>query len=412
MRIESAGPLSAVVIVDGAYDLPPIGIGGGGGFGSRRRYVFTAGSPTAVVRQSVAWEGDLECTGCLATKGGDPNGVLVERARDVLAIDLGGPASTAMVVGDFKSPALEKALSNEDRTASVRQLLRPRRSAPLRFETAAGGERRNGSRADGGMLAVSGPAGSVAVGLNHMHRYEPQALRLLADGRLAVDLVDDKAWLANHQGLFATFAVTALPGVAKRTDLDRLLWAPLNRPLHAWPDAAWFTASEAVDEVPVGPLPKALAAYDKLIPAVLERTVQRVDAEGLAGLMTFGLYPRYWGEPGSPGEIDCQGPDATPGQDWDVPFWCGAWTDYHNTVATAAIWPMRSGDVEWLDELAFPGALRSSTPRSCSAPRRSMVLLRPGAHRLRRLPVGLQQLPRLLREPLPLLLADRRLDGG
>ena len=167
-------------------------------------------------------------------------------------------------MGDFKSAALEGALP-EGQAAAVRQLLRERRSAPLRFEALVAGERRQGARADGGMLAASGPAGSLAVGLNHMHRYEPQALRLLEDGRLAVDLVDDKAWLANHQGLFATFALTALPGAAKRGDLDRLLWAPLNRPLRAWPDAAWFTASEAVDEVPAKTLPKALASYDGLI---------------------------------------------------------------------------------------------------------------------------------------------------
>jgi len=357
VRIESAGPLSAVVIVDGAYDLPPVGNGGngGGGFGSRRRYVFTAGSPTAEVRQSVAWEGDLECTGCLKTKDGKPNGVLVEKVRDTLQLDLGGPA-TAMAVGDFKSAALESALP-EGQTAVVRQLLRAQRSAPLRFEAAVAGTRREGARADGGMLAVSGPAGSLAVGLNHMHRYEPQALRLLGDGRLAVDLVDDKAWLANHQGLFATFAVTALPAAAKRADLDRLLWAPLNRPLRAWPDAGWFTASEAVDEVPVGTLPKSLAAYDGLIESVLDRTVEGIDREGLAGLMTFGVYPRYWGEKGSPGEIDCE--DPTPGEGWDNTFWCGNWTDYHNTVETAAIWALRSGQVEWLDELAFPGALRT-----------------------------------------------------
>ncbi|HKI04902.1 MAG TPA: hypothetical protein VKK31_23180 [Thermoanaerobaculia bacterium] len=364
VRIESAGPLSAVVIVDGAYDLPPVG---NGGFGSRRRYVFTAGSPTALVRQAVSWEGDLECTGCLQTKDGKPNGVLVEKVRDTLALDLGGPASiAAMAVGDFKSAALEGPLP-AGQEAAVRQLLRERRSAPLRFETAVAGERRQGARADGGMLALSGPAGSLAVGLNHMHRYEPQALRLLPDGRLAVDLVDDKAWLANHQGLFATFAVTvlpnsvlpnsALPGAARRADLDRLLWAPLNHPLRAWPDAAWFTASEAVDEVPAGTLPKSLASYDGLIESVLERTVEGIDREGLAGLMTFGVYPRYWGEKGSPGEIDCD--DATPGEGWDNTFWCGNWTDYHNTVATAALWAQRSGQVEWLDELAFPGALRT-----------------------------------------------------
>jgi hypothetical protein len=357
VRIESSGPLSAVVVIDGAYDLPQVGKGG---FGSRRRYVFTAGSPTAVVRQAVAWEGDLECTGCLATKDGRPNAVLVERARDALVLDLGGASPAVTAVGAFKEPPVEgpvEARSGGD-LAWVHQQLRARRTTPLHFEAVAGSQRREGGKADGGMLAVSGPAGAVAVALNHMHRYEPQSLRLLADGRLAVDLVDGKAWLANHQGMFATLAVTALPGPARRADLDRLLWAPLNRPLRAWPDAAWFTASEAVDEVPAGELPKALAAYDKLIPQVLQATVAGVDREGIAGLMTFGVYPRYWGEKGSPGEIDCK-PDPTPGEDWDIPYWCGAWTDYHNTVETAAIWAMRSGEVDWLDEVAFPGALRT-----------------------------------------------------
>ena len=357
VRIESSGPLSAVVVIDGAYDLPEVGKGG---FGSRRRYVFTAGSPTAVVRQAVAWEGDLECTGCLKTKDGKPNGVLVERARDALALDLGGPPSV-LAVGAFKDAALEAAAEpakNGGDLAWVHQQLRARRADPLHFEAMAGGQRREGGKADGGMLAVSGPAGALAVALNHMHRYEPQSLRLLADGRLAVDLVDGKAWLANHQGMFATLAVTALPGPAKRPDLERLLWAPLNRPLRAWPDASWFTASEAVDEVPAGDLPKSLATYDKLIPEVLRRTVAGVDSEGIAGLMTFGVYPRYWGEKGSPGEIDCKD-DPTPGEDWDIPFWCGAWTDYHNTVETSAIWAMRSGEVDWLDEIAFPGALRT-----------------------------------------------------
>ncbi|HSF44083.1 MAG TPA: hypothetical protein VLT87_30120 [Thermoanaerobaculia bacterium] len=354
LRVEHAGPLSAVVVVDGAYDLPPLGKGG---FGSRRRYVFTAGSPTAVVRHAVAWEGNLGCDGCSTTDKKTPNGALVEGTRDTLALDLGG-ASTVTAVGGFEAPALQGTVSAEAGTASVRQLLRSRRTAPLRFEVAVAGQKKEGEKADGGMLAVSGPAGSVAVALNHMHRYEPQALRLLADGRLAVDLVDDKAWLAHHQGLFATFAVTALPGKLERADLDRLLWAPLNRPLRAWPDAAWFTASEAVAEVPAGPLPKKLAAYDEVIPKVLNKTLRQVDSDGTAGLMTFGVYPRYWGEKGYPGEIECKD-DPTPGEDWDHTFWCGAWTDYHNTVSTAAIWAMRSGDVTWLDEVAFPGALRT-----------------------------------------------------
>jgi hypothetical protein len=355
LHVEHAGPLSAVVVVEGAYDLPPVGTGG---FGSRRRYVFTVGSPTAVVRHAMAWEGDLaDCAGCTQTKDGKPNGVLVESVRDTLALDLGAPRpATALAVGAFKAPAVEGALGEEG-TASVRQTQRARRTDRLRFEAAVAGKRADGDRADGGMLAVAGPAGAVGVALNHMHRFEPQGLRLLPDGRLAVDVADGKAWLANHQGLFATLAVTALPAAPRRDDLDRLLWAPLNRPLRAWPSAAWFTASEAVAEVPAGELPRKLAAYDSLVEGTLESTIQNLDNDGIAGLMTFGVYPRYWGEAG--GEIDCAKDDPTPAETWDGPFWCGAWTDYHNTIATAAIWAMRSGDVQWLDEVAFPGAVRT-----------------------------------------------------
>ena len=364
VRIEHAGPLSAAVVVDGAYDLPEVGKGG---FGSRRRYLFTAGSPTAIVRHAVSWEGNLACRGCIQTKDGRPNGVLIERARDMLALDLrnvspdGDLAVTA--VGDFAAPAVERTVrtgAGQAELARIRQRLRPQREAPLAFDLEVAGQSSRGDRADGGMLAVTGPRGGLAVALSRMHRYEPQALRLLADGRLArlaIDLADDRVWLSHHQGMFATFAVTALAARPSRSDLDRLVWAPLNRPLRPWPGAAWFSGSQAVAEVPAGKLPRGLAAYDDLVPNVLDATSEAVDREGIAGLMTFGVYPRYWGRWGSP-ELKCKR-DPTPQEHWDDTFWCSTWTDYHNTLATASIWAMRSGEVERLDEMAFPGALRT-----------------------------------------------------
>ena len=355
MWIEEAGPLFASVVITGAYDLPPVG---NGGIGSIRRYVFTAGSATAIVRQAAAWEGNLACNGCTKTTAGTPNGVRLEQMRDTLAVELGG-ATTVTAVGAFATPAVVRATS-AGQTAEVRQLLRGSRFEALRYGVNVAGTTAAGSRADGGMLAASGPAGAVAIALDKMHRYEPQALRRLGDGSLAIDLVDDKTWLAHHQGLFGTMAVAALAPNPARTDLDRLVWAPLNRPLHAWADAAWFAASGAVEEFPVGPLPAEVASYDTLIPSVLTRTVQKVDELGLAGLTTFGVYPRYWGKDNTPGEIDCSGTgDPTPTEAWDNKFWCGTWTDYHNTASTIPVWAMRSGEVEWLDELAQPAALRS-----------------------------------------------------
>ncbi len=358
VTIEHQGPLTAIVVVQGTYDVPAIG---GGPVSTRRRYVFTAGSPTAIVRHVVNWEGTLDCEGCIVTASGVPNGVRIDKAEDDLQVSLGGTPTTSptvMAVGGFASPTVSGPVG-AGQSAWVRQQLRADRTSPQVFDVNVAGATATGVKADGGLLAASGPAGTVAIALNHMHRYEPQALRMLPTGHLAIDLVDDKAWLANHQGLFATLAVTAAAGAPTRDTLNRTTWAPLNRPLHAWPDPQWFASSDAVDEFPVGPLPADLASYDTIVSDVLNRTVADIDQVGTEGLMTFGVYPRYWGQDGY-NEVDCgDGADPTPNEHWDDTFWCGAWTDYHNTVSTAQVWAMRTGDVEWLDEIAFPGALRT-----------------------------------------------------
>jgi hypothetical protein len=365
--VDHAGPLSAAVVVDGAYDAPAVG---GGGLGSRRRYLFTAGSPTALVRHAVAWEGNLGCHGCIRTEDGRPNAVRIDRVRDALSLDLEtlGGSPDVLAVGAFGEPALAgrgqfSGSKGGGEIARVRQIQRARREDRLAFEAMAPGRLSEGEKADGGMLAVSGPGGAVAVALDRMHRYEPQALRLLGNGQLAIDLADDHVWLAHHQGLFATLAVAALPDLPfrnnSRGDLDRLIWAPLQHPLRAWPDAAWFAGSGAVEEIPAGRLPRGLDAYDRVVPGVLRLTRERIDEDGLAGLMTFGVFPRYWGR-WEGGEIRCKDKrDPTPKETWDDIFWCSTWTDYHNTLATAPLWAMRSGEVEWLDELAVPGALRT-----------------------------------------------------
>lgn len=353
--IEHVGPLVASVVITGAYNLAPVG---NGGIGSIRRYVFTAGSATAIVRHAAAWEGNLACNGCIKTDSGAPNGIRLEQVRDTLAVELGG-ATTVTAVGAFDAPAVARAVT-AGQTAELRQLLRNSgRTEALRFSVNVAGATATGTEADGGMLAASGPAGAVAIALDKMHRYEPQALRRLADGSLAIDIADDRTWLAHHQGLFGTFAVSALPPNPTRADLDRKVWAPLNRPLRAWADAAWFAASGAVEEFPVGPLPAEVASYDTLIPSVLNRTMEKIDSTGLAGLTTFGVFPRYWGKDDGPGEVDCAAAgDPTPTEAWDNKFWCTTWTDYHNTAATVPAWAMRTGQVEWLDELAVPAALR------------------------------------------------------
>jgi hypothetical protein len=360
VTIEHAGPLRAIVVIDGAYNMPAVG---GGGLASMRRYVFTAGSPTVIVRQAVDWEGD-RCgdgsNGYDLTCNGNVNGLDVSLVRDTLNLGLSAPFNVT-AVGDFEAATVTGSVPSGQQ-AWVRQLLRNTRANPLSFNvTVPGASAVNGVKADGGLLTASGAPGAVAIALNHMHRYEPQALRLLTTGQLAIDLVDNNAgngiWIGQRQGMFASFAVSALPSAPSRADLDRLVWAPLNHPLHAWPSAAWFASSDATDEFPVGSLPAGASSYDSLVSSALTTTRDDIDSKGVAGLMTFGLYPRFWGYPLYSDELDC-GDDPTPAESWDNTYWCASWTDYHSTLATAPTWAMRSGQVDWLDEIAFPGALR------------------------------------------------------
>ena len=353
--VEHAGPLSAIVVVEGTYGMPPVG---NGRLSSLRRYVFTAGSPTAIVRHVVKWEGNRCGMVGVLTCNGSPNAVRIERVRDDLTLDLTAPLSVT-AVGAISASAVQGA-AGAGQTAWVRQQPRANRTAPLVFDlTVPGIEGITGQKADGAMLTVSGGAGAVAVAIDHMHRCEPQALRLLGDGRLAVEVADDHVWVGTRQGLFATMAISALADRPSRSDLDRLVWAPLNHPLRAWPTPDWFATSGAVEEVPVGPLPAELASYDTHVAFVLNTTLRQLDEKGLAGLMTFGLYPRLWGNPVYGDELDCGENDPTPGDSWDNTYWCATWTDYHNTVATAPVWAMRSGEVWALDEIAVPGALHS-----------------------------------------------------
>ena len=328
VTIEDAGPLSAVVVVEGTYDLPAIS--------SQRRYVFAAGSATAIVRQTLAWEG-RRCDGAgVLTCGGAVNAVRVQRVRNVLHVASAGAA--VRITGARGSAAVQTTAP-----ASLAQRLRASRTASRRYEIGATA----GEKADGALLS----AGALSIALDHMHEYEPQALHALADGSLAIDAVAEETWLGARQALFATMAVGA------GAEPEREVWAPLNHPLRAWPDAAAFARSEAVEAFPAGRVLAEHAQYDTAVLRVLGATVAKRDELGLHGLMTHGLYPRIWGNPIYSDEVQC-GDDPTPGEAWDDLYWCATWTDYHNTSYTAAARAMRTGEVEWLDEIARPAALR------------------------------------------------------
>jgi hypothetical protein len=353
VEIEHADALAAVVIVEGEYDHPAIG---GGLISGGRRLEFSAGSGAVSVREWVDWEGARCAIGVLDC-GAALNAVALEQWRVAFTPQVGA-ARTLSLQATLAQPGAPIALA-AGASAALRQRRRAARTDVPRYELQLPAQATtSGTRADAGVAVLSGSAGSLGLAMRAMPDYEPQALRVLGDGRLVADLADDRVWLGARQGAFAEYRVGAFAPATPTATAVAALWPALNAPLIGLPAPQWIAASGATDEFPVGPLPPGLAAYDAALADLIDRTVTLRRERGLEGLMTFGLFPRNWGNPVLSDEIDC-GVDPTPADDWDDPYWCAFWTDYHNTSASAVVAAWRASDPRPLHALSHPAAMRS-----------------------------------------------------
>ncbi|MCC6810444.1 MAG: hypothetical protein IT381_23635 [Deltaproteobacteria bacterium] len=329
LRIERSGPLSATIVVTGSYAT---------NIGFTRRYELSACSKTARVRQAIAWE--------------TTSAVLLDRWRTDLLPAMPPPYAVT-VQSDVAAPASQTTVALGE-TLALRQKQRDNRHQPAMFDVTGPGLAASGSEAKDSMLSVRTAQGALTIALDKMHRYEPQALRVLEDGHVAIDLADDHVWLEHHQGVFATYAVHASVAPDTRETLNRDVVAPLSAPLHAWPRAQAFAAL-GLELLQTSATQRAMA-FDALVRDSLTKTGEQVTEKGIAGLMTFGFFPRLWGNALDGDELDCA--DGTPGA-WDNVFWCTTWADYHNASMNSVTFAMRSGEAHWIDEIARPAALRT-----------------------------------------------------
>ena len=304
--VEHADPLGAVLRLEGSFSHPAVG---GGLISGGRRLQFAAGSSAVSVREWIDWEGDRCGLGTLSCESA-PNARELQRWRIALAPTLDGTRTLALQTQAGQPAVATGAIGS---VAELRQLRRSQRLQPQQYTlTLPGQPAQQGARADAGALLLSGNQGRVGIALAQMADFEPQALRLLADGSIAADLADDGVWLGARQGTYAEYRLGAWPlatGVAAalgelRRGLDQPLW------VLAAPE--WIAAAQATEEFPVGTLAPALASYDNLLDDLIARTQTLRRERGLEGLQTFGLFPREWGNPIGADEIDC-GDDPTPG---------------------------------------------------------------------------------------------------
>ncbi len=356
-RIESAGPLAVSLLTEQRLAVPPQG---GGALVLRRHYRFEAGSPTARVNLALAWEGSL-CGRAdeLACSAG-VNGLRVLAAHEGLVVE---PAAQRVLTQARRGDAVHS--SRADQATRLLQRRREQRLQPKRFALSVdGSEVQSGTAADAAAMAVVFAQASLGAGIERIDLNEPQGLQFdPAAGELRLDWVAAPGvWLGNRQGLHAQVAVAVLPGAGaaaavQEAALGARVSAALSEPVLLWPSAAQFAASGAVPEFPLGALPPAFSGFDAAVDAVLDHTLARVEAEGLHGLMTHGLWPSYWGTPADP-PIACGGADPTPAEAWDDSYWCASWTDYHNVATVPALAAFRAGNPERWRTFAVPAARR------------------------------------------------------
>lgn len=358
IKIEEQGPLKTVFTVDSILSFSSLGgtATGTGLVSVKNRYEFRAGMSTAIIRTSINWEGDRCAPGTLSGAlmcNNKPNARLLSLMQQRFFLLSQGSLRQVSIRAE-KDKTLQKYFANSTDAVSITQALRDSSSSPLRYDLRLGSINSSGNKADGAVLAAESGDGVIAVSLNHMHRYEPQSLNLTGE-MLNINVLDDKMWLGPYQGVFSQIAVSALPDLEDDKIVSET-WALLNHPLKAWPSPRWFAASGAVEEFPYSKLPDNMAIYDSTLLSIIDSTLVNLDKVGLSGISTFGIYPRYWGNSLHTDEIKCN--DPTPLERWDEKYWCGTWTDYHNSLMAIPTWVFRSGDVRLLDELSFPGALR------------------------------------------------------
>ncbi|AVP98817.1 hypothetical protein C7S18_17240 [Ahniella affigens] len=354
-ELVSQDRLSAVIVVSAPINMPEIG---NGRLALTRRYVFRAGASSVDVRASLAFEGD-RCGNGVITCDGSPNGVQVSRWRERLQA-ANDTSSPLLGMRATRGQSLFSSNLTTGQTAGIRQLQRSNRLAAYQYTwRRPDGSVQTGSLADGAALLRDGPEGVIGVAIKSMHQYEPQALQQLSTTDTAIDLIDGPIWLGLRQGMFAEYAVhIGAPGTTL-TDHLAAFWPDLQHSMQALPNPAWIAATGAVDEFPVGPLPSTFAGYDTVLTDTLNLTRSLRESRGLYGLMTHGLFPRFFGDPIRTDEIDCGDNDPTPADDVDDTYWCATWTDYHNAASTAVVAAFRYQDSNYLSDLATPAALRA-----------------------------------------------------
>ena len=330
VEIERSNGNYACVKVEGKYASTPIGTSDAEPLYYRIRYEFYAGSPTAIITHKFWWAGS----------SGDADKIIVDSVINSLP-NMSG-LLTAEVYADSTTYRTGPLSTGSAKVEQKRKTLFADSSSAV---VTHGGNTSSTTFATRPMLLAKNANGTVAVCMDHMHRFEPQALEVTSGGSIKVSPMAEGQYLAMNQGTWARFSVSALPAEATYSDTLSSNFAPLNSRLFAFPSASYVNMTKALGDIPVPSNGSVSQTFVDKIDDVAEYSVSFMETNKWQGLMTWGSMTRYANELGS----------AT---SWDKILSGAALTDYHNTFSNYIFNYIYTGDAKWIYDIAFNAARR------------------------------------------------------
>lgn len=347
VSVERSGPLLAVVKIAGRFDNPPYS-------DVEWQYVirasFRAGSPLVTLDVAFIFPGNKDGSGKWYVDGTDTGAnqdelVTVHDVTWTLPHHLTGALEAH--VSATESASLTGNLG-AGQTARLIQKGRDSMDAEPSFQADLGAASTTGTLADKAMVGLKGTNGLLAVSIDRMRFYEPQAIEADSSS-LKVKIVADQIPLAPFMGAFARVSIGAFPGDQTWTTVRNRVLSELENGLMIWPTAGEAARSGALMELWDGHADEDGDLYAEKLAQVSSNTLASILAFKTYGFMTYGLTVRYW----DPSYQEFGDISAENGY-----FRAGTFADYHHTLSNPVRDFARTANDELLRGLSFPAARR------------------------------------------------------
>ncbi len=345
--VERPGPMYGVVKIEGRFDHPPYA-------DVDWRYVvramFKAGSPVVTLDVVFIFPGNKEGSGKWYVDTGE-GGADEDELVTVHDLTWTIPHHLTGALGAFVSATGSQSLSGTLGSGESARIIQKGRNAMTEapsFQADLGGESVTGSLADQAFLGVKGGNGLLALAIERMRYYEPQALE--ADGlSLKVKIVADRIPMGPFMGAFARIALGAFSPESGWTDVRGRVLSELENGLMAWPSAQDAARSGVFMELWDGHDDETGELYAEKLADVSDNTLAAFVGFKTYGFMTCGLPVRYW---------DPYYQEFGDTSLWNGYFRGGTFTDYHHAMSNPVRDFARTGDATLLRGLSFPAARR------------------------------------------------------